>query len=61
MAAPKCCAREIQKHDPSGQAANGERWKCPKCGREWEHECDEAEGCTWFPVNQDTDLVSNNI
>lgn len=34
----------------SGWRQDGERWKCPKCGQIWEHQCDEAEGCYWEPV-----------
>lgn len=33
----------------SGYRQNGERTQCP-CGRWFEHWCDEAEGCSWFPV-----------
>jgi hypothetical protein len=33
----------------SGDRIDGEVWTCPRCGQEWVHECDEADGCTWTP------------
>jgi len=27
----------------------GDRWTC-SCGQQYEHDCDEAEGCAWLRV-----------
>jgi hypothetical protein len=54
------CERELERvrfvvggdtHDVRGQASvpSGTKWTCP-CGRKWIHDCDEAEGCAWFPA-----------
>lgn len=32
------------------QAPDGTKWNCPRCGKLWEHVCDEAEGCAWYPA-----------
>ena len=56
-----CCARELDRtyfYDKGyglhpyrqEQARPGQRWKCPKCGKLWVHDCDEAEGCAWYPA-----------
>lgn len=46
----KCEASAPRGFLTSGQRQDGERWKCPDCGRVWIHVCDEAEGCAWFPA-----------
>jgi len=33
----------------TGYCKDGQRWQC-KCGRTFEHVCDEAEGCSWHEV-----------
>lgn len=45
------CDKEILR-DPnamSGYRETGDRWKC-SCGKIYQHECDEAEGCSWVEV-----------
>lgn len=45
-----CCRSNVEIFASSpGTAQDGELWKCPTCGEEWEHVCDEAEGCSWRP------------
>jgi transposase-like protein len=56
---PQCCNQEIENatFDYHGEirsqasAIQGQSWTCPKCGRRWVHECDEAEGCAWWPTS----------
>ena len=46
------CDRVLNRTYPShAQAQDGERWRCT-CGNEFEHVCDEAEGCSWIPYVQ---------
>lgn len=41
------CDRFLNRKYPNhAQARDGERWVCT-CGKEYEHVCDEAEGCSW--------------
>jgi hypothetical protein len=45
------CDKEIRA-DPnamSGHRETGDRWKC-SCGQIYQHEWNEAEGCSWVPV-----------
>lgn len=32
----------------SGFHNTGDRWICPKCDKQYEHVCDEADGCYWI-------------
>lgn len=50
-AANVCCKAEIEKTGLVFRARHkdGERWDCPQCGKTWEHICDEADGCAWYP------------
>lgn len=36
----------------SGERQDGERVDCPRCGRDWVHICDEAEGCSWVRASR---------
>ena len=43
-----CCRSNLSIFAPSdGWAKDGETWKCPTCGEEYVHVCDESEGCSW--------------
>lgn len=45
-----CCESNLEVFYPNHtQAQDGELWTCPTCGEKWEHVCDEAEGCEWWP------------
>ena len=35
----------------SGYHQDGDTWTCPGCRRRYVHVCDEAEGCSWEPVD----------
>ena len=48
MRVEDCCKDGVPM---SGCSQSGDKWTCA-CGREWEHECDEAGGCAWFPANE---------
>lgn len=39
-------------------AQPGDVFQCPKCGRAWEHDCDEAEGCAWYEVDYDVTVCA---
>lgn len=48
------CKDELRAQKPEGWALSGyrqhgETWTC-SCGIVWVHECDEAEGCAWWPT-----------
>lgn len=45
----ECCAQELRKTDKwvSGYNKDGDRWKCPACGKTWIYVEDEAEGGVW--------------
>ena len=46
-----CCRSNLPIFGPSdGFAKDGELWTCQTCGEQWEHICDEAEGCSWQPA-----------
>lgn len=49
MAGERCCEKAIQFDGwaMSGARKDGDRWTCPTCATEWEHVCDEADGCHW--------------
>lgn len=48
------CESELERQHGHGYLYSG-YWKggdqvtCPSCGTVYEHECDEAEGCAWWP------------
>ena len=54
-----CCERNLAKFGPSsGVTQDGDIWKCPTCGEEFFHVCDEAEGCCWehsIPVQREAE------
>lgn len=65
MSETKSPEEQVRAHDceasaapgwlTSGYRQNGERWKCPDCGRRWVHVCDEADGCQW--IQMDTNIT----
>jgi hypothetical protein len=50
MHGPRDCEKAIgSDYLLSGYRKHGETTSCPVCGKIWVHECDEAEGCSWWP------------
>lgn len=43
-----CCEKGLPS---SNTAQPGDIYQCVRCGRAWEHDCDEAEGCAWFEID----------
>lgn len=51
----KCCEAGLPS---SNRAQPGDIFQCPRCGRAWEHDCDEAEGCMWHEVDYDVTVCA---
>lgn len=45
------CEARLPEQLRNGGGDDGQLWVCT-CGRLWRHDCDEAEGCSWLPVEK---------
>jgi hypothetical protein len=45
------CDKQIRANGwaMSGHRQTGDKWRCA-CGIVYVHDCDEAEGCSWHPI-----------
>lgn len=59
----KClnCKKDIKQNLYSGYWQTGDEITCPNCGQVFVHDCDEAEGCCWFPRVEASDSPERKV